>query len=205
MKNLITIILIALTAQGFSQTNDDTLNELIEWMTGSFSSEEQASKNEDYYHIQLHMIPIWPDLSADEAYLYVEQASAENPEKPYRQRVYYLYKVDEDMYASEVYTLPEPEKYIGAYKLDNPLSELQPGDLTERKGCTVYLEYDGFASFTGSTEGKECESTLRGAAYATSEVSVMDGSIISWDQGFDAYDLQVWGATRGGYIFIRYE
>lgn len=205
MKSLLTVFFLVFTYSGFSQTEDDTLNELIEWMTGSFSSEEQASKNEDYYDINLHMVPIWEDISTDEAYLYVEQASVETPDQPYRQRVYYIYKVDEDMYASEVYTLPEAEKYIGAYKQEKPLDDLKPGNLTERKGCTVYLEYDGFASFSGSTEGKNCESTLRGASYATSEVSVMDGSIISWDQGFDAYDLQVWGATRGGYIFIRSE
>lgn len=205
MKNLFAILLITITLQSYAQTDDETLNELVEWMTGSFSSEEQASKNEDYYHIQLHMQPIWPDASSNEVYMYVEQASVETPNEPYRQRVYHLYKVDEDMYASDVYALPTPEKYIGAYKLENPLSELQPRDLIKRNGCTVFLEYDGFASFSGGTEGKNCESSLRGASYATSEVSVMDGKIISWDQGFDAYDLQVWGATRGGYIFIRSE
>ena len=204
MKNLLLISFFAFAIQGYSQSDDETLNELVGWMSGSYSNAEQASKNEDYYHMKLHMVQVWNNHSREEVYLYVEQAPIDKPEEPSRQRVYHIYKVDEDIYASEVYSLPNPEKYVGAFKHDNPLIDLQPGDLTERKGCTVYLEYDGFASFSGSTEAKECTNSLRGASYATSELSVMDGRIISWDQGFDAYDLQVWGATRGGYIFIRY-
>jgi len=190
---------------GFSQTDNDELNELIEWMTGSFSSAEQAAKDENYYNIDLHMTPIWEGIDDEGVYLYVEQAAAETPKEPYRQRVYYIHEVDVDIYASVVYLIPNEEKYIGAYKLQEPLADIKPGDLTEKEGCTVYLEYDGFASFSGKTEGKLCPSKLRGGNYATSEVTVMDGKIKSWDQGFDDLDSQVWGATAGGYLFIKEE
>jgi len=35
------------------------------------------------------------------------------------------------------------------------------------------------------------------------KLSLKKGELISWDQGFDANDKQVWGATKGGYIFIK--
>ena len=186
-----------------AQTENDDLNELAEWMTGSFSSADQAAKDENYLDIDLHMTPIWEGEDENGIYMYVEQASAETPKEPYRQRVYYLFEVDADLYASEVYLIPNAEKYVGAYKLKDPLSDLSPNDLEKKVGCTVYLEYDGFASFSGKTEDKKCPSNLRGATYATSEVTVTDGKIKSWDQGFDNVDSQVWGATNGGYIFIK--
>jgi len=186
-----------------AQTDNEDLNELIDWMTGSFSSAEQATKDENYFDIDLHMVPIWEDMDDQGVYLYVEQAAADSPDEPYRQRVYYVHEVDLDVYASEVFLIPNEEKYVGAWKVDEPLSDLNHTQLTQKVGCTVYLEYDGFASFSGKTEGKECESKLRGASYATSEVTVLDGKITSWDQGFDGLDSQVWGATAGGYVFVK--
>ncbi|NND76835.1 MAG: hypothetical protein HKN39_01470 [Flavobacteriales bacterium] len=204
MKKIATLLFIVFIGTNINaQFEDENMNELVEWMTGSFSSEEQSLKDENYLNIDLHMVPIWEGIDELGQYFYVEQASAETPKEPYRQRVYYLHNVDFDIYASVVYLLPDPEKYIGAHKEKEPLVDLSPSDLTEKVGCTVFLEYDGFASYSGKTEAKKCPSTTRGASYATSEVSIMSGKILSWDQGWDKLDSQVWGASGGGYIFKR--
>lgn len=55
----------------------------------------------------------------------------------------------------------------------------------------------------GGTIGRACASGLRGAAYATSDVVVGPGRIASWDRGFDAAGIQVWGAENGAYVFLR--
>ena len=48
-----------------------------------------------------------------------------------------------------------------------------------------------------------CASDLRGAAYATSEVTITPQFVLSWDRGFDNTGKQVWGATEGPYVFLR--
>ena len=58
-------------------------------------------------------------------------------------------------------------------------------------------------SYEGSTNGKDCQSDLRGAKYATSEVVISDEGIKSWDRGYDENDKQVWGAEKGGYVFKK--
>jgi CpeT protein len=60
-------------------------------------------------------------------------------------------------------------------------------------------------TYEGSTLGKECLSSLRGATYATSKVKIDEKMILSWDQGWDNADKQIWGATKGGYIFDKNE
>lgn len=57
--------------------------------------------------------------------------------------------------------------------------------------------------FAGATGDKTCPSELRGASYATSKVTVYPDKIVSWDQGFNAQGAQVWGATQGGYEFLK--
>jgi len=67
----------------------------------------------------------------------------------------------------------------------------------------VILRKTADGVFEGSTVGKGCASELRGASYATSEVRITPEQLLSWDRGFDAQGKQVWGATKGGYVFKK--
>jgi CpeT protein len=175
---------------------------LASWMTGSFSSAAQAAEDSAYYDIRLEMAPIWTDRD-DAVWLYVEQAVAGMTDRPYRQRVYRVSQAESGVFESAVFTLPEPETQVGAWRDPEPLKNLAPEDLELREGCTVFLKHDGKGSFVGGTEGNGCLSGLRGAVYATSEVIVGPGRIESWDRGFDAEGSQVWGAEKGAYVFLR--
>jgi hypothetical protein len=180
----------------------DDLLLLQTWMTGSFSSQEQSQADPEFFDIRLEMVPIWPER-IDGYWLYVEQAAASSLDKPYRQRVYHLTRIDENRFESAVYELEDPLQYAGIWKDPAPLSDLYPEALIKREGASIYLEQVGEEAFSGSTRGKECKSNLRGASYATSEVRITEGQIYSWDRGFNEQDEQVWGAVKGGYIFKK--
>ncbi|WP_430409542.1 chromophore lyase CpcT/CpeT [Kordia sp.] len=169
-------------------------------MTGSFDSSEQAASDASYYNISLHMYPIWK--SKDGYWLYVEQAISANQLKPYRQRIYQLEKLEDGSFSSKVYTLENPENFIGKWKTPAFFDQFDASILKEREGCAVILKKNG-NSYSGSTIDKDCKSTMRGASYATSEVTIQPNVIESWDRGFDANDKHVWGAEKAGYVFKR--
>ncbi len=187
----------------FTQANTPNDNEafqrLSEWMTGSFSNEFQSNQDTSYYHISLEMHPIWQDRT-DAIWLYVEQALFTQKDKPYRQRVYQLLDKGNGEFESVIYKLPEEEKYIN--QGPEAFNDLNPESLEIREGCAVFLKDRG-DFFMGATNEKDCKSTLRGAAYATSQVRVFEDRLISWDQGFNEADKQMWGAEKGGYIFDK--
>ena len=179
------------------------LGTLQSWMTGSFSSEEQAHSDESYFDIRLEMVPIWTERK-DGPWLYVEQAAATNLERPYRQRVYRLSKQKDGTFRSEVYALPDdPLRFAGAWREPDRLQAIGPDDLALRECCAVILNRESKSRFAGSTVDKQCKSSLRGATYATSRVVVTATEIRSWDRGFSDADEQVWGAEKGPYIFSR--
>ena len=206
MKNLLlaagiaAVLITGLTTSPRAQAGEIDL--LAKWMTLTFSSAQQAAADTNFFDIRLEMVRIWRDRT-DGFWIYVEQASAKSLSRPYRQRVYHLTGPVDSVYSSDVYTIPNAMDYAGQGRSKDALSDLKPSDLSMREGCTVYLKRRPDGSFTGSTRGSGCESTLRGASYATSEVMVTYDRIMSWDRGFDEKGEQVWGATTGGYVFIR--
>jgi len=182
--------------------NSKDLKNLSKIMFGSFSSLEQSKADSAVFNISLHMTPIWKN-NKDGYWFYVEQAMASAPDKPYRQRVYHLFMQDVETIVSKVYEIQGTKDFVGAWSNETILSKLTKDILIDRQGCSIYLHKDTDGNFSGSTPFKECLSTLRGATYATSEVTIYKDKMISWDRGWDKDDKQVWGAVKGGYIFVK--
>jgi len=200
--NFIIILLVITSVKSYSQVKSIDTERLVTMMQGSFSSEEQSANDSDYFDIRLEMKRIWLERT-DAKWLYVEQAVASMKDKPYRQRVYKITNTYEGRFESAVYTMKDPLRFAGEWEKENPLSGLIPDSLEAREGCSVFLTLMNNGSYEGSTNGKDCQSDLRGAKYATSEVVISDEGIKSWDRGYDENDKQVWGAEKGGYVFKK--
>jgi len=179
------------------------LDQLVQWMTGSFSSAEQHAKDPDFFDIRLEMRPIWTDRT-DGRWLYVEQAVATMRHQPYRQRIYYVTSVTDGKFQSAVFELPgNPLAYAGAWGKPELLKGLAQDKLLPREGCTMHLTRQADGSFAGGTEGRGCASSRQGAKYATSEARIYADRLVTLDRGYDEKGRQVWGSQKGGYIFKR--
>lgn len=178
------------------------LADLTKQLTGFFTTTEQAKQDTSFFDIHLHMVRIWPDRT-DGVWLYVEQAESNALAKPYRQRVNHLWQVNDTLIHSQVYELPQPLRFVGAWKQTKRLNALTPDSLIGRAGCLVPLQRSSDGRFSGSTPPRTCLSTWKGAAYTTTEVLISNREMISWDRGWNQQGEQVWGSRRGGYRFIK--
>ncbi len=193
-------ILVACNQEKRAQKLEAELDELFALMQGSFNSEKQSLADSSYFNISLHMYPIWEDKGR---FLYVEQAMNSMQDRPYRQRIYEVKRFNDSTITSNVYTIPNDSLWIGKWQTPASFDQLSIDDLELREGCGVLLNRISKDHYKGATGNQSCESTLRGASYATSEVEIWADKIISWDRGFDASDTQVWGAVKSGYIFDK--
>lgn len=197
------LVLLAVPAL-LAQAPAGSLEELVRCMAGSFSSAAQAREDPEHFSdIRLEVARIWKDRK-DGVWLYVEQAAAAFLARPYRQRIYRLTALPDGRFRSDIFTFKgDPLPHAGAWKQGAPLAGLGPEDLEPRKGCAVFLAADGKGGYAGATQAQDCESSLRGAVYATTAVRVDARGMVSWDRGYDKAGAQVWGATAGGYRFLR--
>lgn len=179
--------------------SQEPLTRVASLLEGTYNTYKQAEQDTDYYHISLLIIPIWKNRQ-DGFWFYVEQAMATTPERPYRQRVYHLTQKYLNEFESAVFNIHDPLRFAGKPQL---VEELTEDSLQLKEGCSVFLKEVSPGEFSGGTAGKDCSSDLRGASYATSEVTLSLEGLRSWDRGFNKEDKQVWGAEKGPYIFLR--
>lgn len=189
--------------------------ELERLLTGTFDSVDQANADKAYFAISLRICKV-SSSDLGPRVLYVEQARMETLGKPYRQRLYVIERRDERTAVSQVLELTSPKDWVGACDEASPRS-VTKAESVERPGCAVVLHRQTDGSFVGSTadlewngssfekstSGVRCASDLNGATYASSEVTLDQAGLLSWDRGFDDAGKQVWGATAGGYRFVR--
>jgi CpeT protein len=171
---------------------------LHRWLSGSFDSVDQAAADPAYFEITLAVCPVSaPELGS--RVLYVEQAKLGSA--PYRQRLYVVDPLNATSAVSRVFELAAPEAAVGTCTKATPIT-FAAKDAEVREGCEVVLEWKG-DRFEGGTPPDKCKSTLSGASYATTEVTIRSDGLVSWDRGWTAAKKQVWGATKGGYTFVR--
>lgn len=216
-KWIVTFCLVAATLAGCGSSPDsearpvaadkewaaqqEAVKRFASYLTGSFSSEAQAAEDSDFLPITLESTRIWPSRT-DGIWLYVEQAL--KGKSPYRQRVYKVSANTLESFRSDIYTLPDPETFVGAGEQPSLFDGLSVEELALREGCAVIVSYDPNSdTFAGSTNRQDCTSVFRGAAYATSEVTVGPNRLRSWDRGFDDNGKHIWGSEKGPYVFDR--
>jgi hypothetical protein len=189
----------------FSGDSNGSLELLIEYMTGSFSSEAQSETSTDPYHfdVRLKMVRIWDHLSTDNGYwIYVEQAYASDINSPYRQRIYRVFEEDGNL-KDEIYAIPTPSSYVGAWETPDVFDAISEDDITLKPGCGLNFTWED-NHFAGSTTGTDCATAIPGISYITSETTLFQNYLTSWDLGYDDNGTIVMG-PYSPYVFDKIE
>ena len=202
---LISILLCSWTPNLSAQVDHldkKDLKTVVSFLVGTYGTDTQVAGDSSTYRVMLHVLPLWPK-SKTGYWLYWEQASSDDPEKPYRQRVYNLYLEGDTVIVSQMYEIDNASRYAGAWKDPSKLDDLTSASIVHREGCGLSLHKASDGSFHGSTPIRDCPSGLRGAAYATSEWTLKKDEVTTWERGFDLHGVQVWGPVRGPYVFMK--
>jgi hypothetical protein len=112
---LLLLLLIPFFVCAQKKLDKSDLDLLRNYMSGSFTSEQQSKNDSDFFDIHLQMKPIWEERK-DGFWLYVEQAIVSALEKPYRQRIYHVNLLNDTTIISEVFEMKSPMRFAGAYK-----------------------------------------------------------------------------------------
>ena len=178
------------------------LDDYLRLATGHFTSAAQAATDSRYELAIWHIAEIWPAEPSATRWLYTE-SWMDGAESPYLQRISSVEQRPDGSLITRRYSIPGPERFVGAWQQVARFDALEPGQLASLDGCDIVLVRAGTQRFEGGTQGAGCRNGYKGASYAISQGIVTVDGMINWDRGFNADGEQVWGPAAGGYRFRR--
>jgi hypothetical protein len=191
-------------SRGNVRPEPENLRLAARYLSGRFSSAEQARGDAAYYDVTLQTceIAIKPAPGAPhplegQKYLYVEQAL--RGQDPYRQRVYRLSQEGGLVVSSIHKLIPHAEITLRGYCGAASHPPILATALVD-SDCAVTLSRFGDA-LAGGTPPEGCPNNFRGAKTVSSEVRLSRKGIDAWDRAWDGNGRQVWGPKHGPYEF----
>ena len=210
---LLALVLFAPDAQ--AQTDRDAdIDTVVRWLSGEFDTFAQVAADETaqsaYKHdrVVLRVVPVAIKSFFDGGggrTIYLEQAQASAPQRPYRQGVYVIRRIDGKL-TTQTWRLSDPAAYIGASADPTRLASLKPEQLTHLEGCDVVWTRVDERSFRGVMgEARSCKSARNGGSWMTAHNELTPTVTITLDRGFDDTGTQKWGPPAGvvGHMFAR--
>lgn len=192
MKYFVLLLLTSLSFNSFAQM-DDEVKLFAKWLEGKYTTEGETVQPPRTEHETMRFVRIWKDLP--DLWIYMEQAHADEPEKPFRQWLFWVEKQGENLMLetnilADTVDLPGN---LSAAELEQQLDI----DMTEiEKGCEIFMAYDGFAVFSGATVQAYCELEIRGSDYVTIRMNLSETGIDWWEYGMKRGGEFVWGSAH---------
>ncbi|MEB3279813.1 MAG: chromophore lyase CpcT/CpeT [Lyngbya sp.] len=137
-------------------------------------------------------------------FLYQEQAMADNPYRPYRQRFLQISpSADGRKVESATFVPRNPSAWVNF--CNQPESErlVSVEDLGDYR-CSVFLQPAG-SQYIGETQPEGCPVNYKGAVTVTNRITLDAKSMETLDRGYDQKGNLVWGAENRSYQYQRIE
>ncbi|MCY4264221.1 MAG: CpcT/CpeT family chromophore lyase [Gammaproteobacteria bacterium] len=203
LRSLRAALLVGMILIVSSGTRADNLDDYLALATGSFDTSAQAASDARFDLVIWHTTEIWSNLGEDNSRWTYTEIYQEDSELPFSQRIN-RYSLGEDGgITSNSYEVPDAQSLMGAWQNENPLEELNPGDLGDPRACSINLARTGSYRFEGGTVGHNCPNSFQGASYLVARTVVTEQGMQNWDRGFASSGEQVWGQVAEPYRFKR--
>ncbi|MEM6350423.1 MAG: chromophore lyase CpcT/CpeT [Cyanobacteria bacterium P01_D01_bin.14] len=174
--------------------------DVVDHLVGVMETADSTTTAPSFVAVRMTTCEVVPQLSTPNThYLYQEQALVSNLAAPYRQRFLQIALSDDQQRVESRTLKPEdPARWTGLCDQDTP-EPIEVADMGVPV-CTVALRPSALG-YVGSTPTEGCPVTLRGATRLTNVIVLHAAGMDTWDRGFDAEGVQLWGAQAEPYRY----
>ncbi|HCT2505584.1 TPA: chromophore lyase CpcT/CpeT [Aeromonas dhakensis] len=183
-------------------TQPASMEPLLSWFTGEFSSREQASYDSRFTSAELRLVEIWPGYKGFR-WVYAEQFLTERAVRPFRQRIYRFSLVPDGRILMAELTMPRAIDFAGAWRRPELLDSLTPQQLSLRQGCEIWLTRQPSGEYAGHSKVGSCSTNFGGASTLVQYLWIGPHSVRLLDRAYDTDAHQRWGSPGEGYVYLR--
>ena len=175
---------------------------LLSWLSGDFSSKEQAGYDSRFTSAELRLREIWPGYQGYR-WVYAEQYLTLRSIRPFRQRIYRFSPAPDGRILMAELTMPRAIDFAGAWRQPALLDSLTPQQLSLRHGCEIWLSRTASGEYAGHTQVGHCATDFGGASTLVQHIWIGPNSIRLLDRAYDNQGGSRWGSPGEGYVYLR--
>ncbi len=175
---------------------------LLSWLSGDFSSKEQAGYDSRFTSAELRLREIWPGYQGYR-WVYAEQYMTLRSIRPFRQRIYRFSPAPDGRILMAELTMPRAIDFAGAWRQPALLDSLTPQQLSLRHGCEIWLSRTASGEYAGHTRVGHCATDFGGASTLVQHIWIGPNSIRLLDRAYDNQGGSRWGSPGEGYVYLR--
>lgn len=180
---------------------DASVEDLVSWMTGAFTTDAQADEDERsgkpvHERVRIVTAPVrFATGALPGQYLYVERAPLNRLHRPTSQLVFRIAPSGRNIVV-EPWAIENERAFLAAHSSAELRAAITMSALKRLEGCDIELSLDG-AAFRGSTRPGRCRALAGGADHAAIDWTISrDGWIVA-ERAFDKDGRQTWGTPDG--------
>lgn len=182
----------------------EELTPVTGWLSGAFSSAEQAAQDRRFERVELRSREIWRGTSRTTRWIYFEQYLSHKPAHPFRQRIFRLTPEGGGVVRMVEFTMPRAIDFAGAWRTPALLDGLTPDQLSHRQGCDLLLRRLPSGDYEGRNQVGECATDFAGATTLVQYLWVGPRYIRLLDRAYDDAGTLRWGSPGEGYVYLRH-
>ncbi|WP_421241390.1 chromophore lyase CpcT/CpeT [Aeromonas enteropelogenes] len=179
-----------------------SMEPLLSWFSGEFSSKEQANYDSRFTSAELRLMEIWRGRQGYR-WVYAEQYLTQRAVRPFRQRIYRFSPAPDGRILMAELTMPMATDFAGAWHNPALLDSLTPQQLSLRQGCEIWLARTFAGEYAGHTRVGHCATNFGGAATLVQHIWIGPNSVRLLDRAYDLKGKARWGSPGEGYVYLR--
>ncbi len=198
-----TVLSFLLVALPIGAQSPASADEVARWLVGTYDTREQAGRDAEVPALRMLIVAVLRSrLSFGAPVLYLEEAPVAKPDRPSRQRFLRVEADAEGAIVLRTFDLKDGSAAAGKWRMPADLALFGRNDVRERTACAVTLKKTG-DHYEGTAAAVECVPAFLGVTRATTEIRVFSDRVETWDRGFGARSVQLFGPTLGPYAWKK--
>ena len=203
MRRLAIVLSFFLAARPIGAESPAFADEVTRWLVGTYDTRDQAARDAEVPALRLLIVAVPKSrLSFGAPVFYLEEAPVAKPDRPSRQRFLRVETDADGAIVLRTFDLKDGSAAAGKWRMPADLALFGRNDVRERTACAVTLKKIR-DHYEGTAASVECVPALLGLTRATSEIRVFSDRVETWDRGFGAKSVQLYGSTLGPYSWKK--
>lgn len=193
--SIVVLLLISHKLLAQKKVNQANLVKLVTSFVGNYSNQKQVKADSSYQMVYLKVNSVIVPNNPNQ-WLLFELTTKSHQFDSCQNYLFQIFELNDSVIVFQPYEFPMAAKNNWNYKTNF-------NNLQSKAGCAIFLKKDYNQTLKGQTLSIDCKTNFIQNGFQSFYINLNYNEINWWNTIYDSLGNQIWGNTKGGYIFNK--